>query len=498
MYTSGYGCVYSAAQGTWRTGLLPTAPSVCEQRLEETQHILLHTEYYSAQFARALIQNVSERDYVFSWLNFNETRFLQIHNNEDLCYQGFEGNPDIYGLGVRLCIYLQWIVALITNNLLPHGRPTHQAAWLIFSIGMCIVAFLASTADYCVFGIEIEILYWVYWGGFACVYASAPSLTRLRGQVKWVALEWSTAIRYTLHILMACHGVWFSWWGYDQAFARMPCGTYQFMLAKFLDPSTSYSYARDFLSLALNMMATPFLLVLSVATVIMALEIKASVQNLASGSNGDESERYAAGLPTRVHDRFLSMTREVYSFVVWLMDPSPGDIRLITPVDVQQRRFATFQPAHAESSISLTLSADKTLGPIAFAASLSIETTLSWNRVTSVHSLTSLGQMLSLIIGMATFISVIWELFKQESKRRQDAKRRRIAPGDTLPQLPLTLSGAIRSAFHQLDEPFLTNAVALPSFKTNPPGSEVLSDNGSYTTGADNRMGLQSSDATWQ
>lgn len=355
----------------WRTGVLPTSPSVCEQRLEKKQHILLSTDYYSSQFARAVIRNPSKGHPVFMSHTFNETRFLQIHNNVDICYQGFEGNPDLYGLGVRLCIYLQWIIALITNNLLPHARQTYRTAWLIFSIGMCIVAFVATIADYCIFSIEVEILYWMYWGGFACVYASAPSRTRLGGQAKWVSLDWNTATRYTLHILMAYHGVWFSWWGYDQFFARMPCGTYQFMFAKFLDPSTPYCYARDVVSVAFNMIATPLLLVIPVVIVVMAVEIKASVQNSAichmffrsktgqslgnlgqriqerngSMSNGDEREPRAASLLIRVRDRFLNITRITYHFIrrlVGLPRHKLGGIRLITPVDVQHRRFAAF------------------------------------------------------------------------------------------------------------------------------------------------------------
>ncbi|RFN45230.1 beta-ketoacyl synthase [Fusarium flagelliforme] len=279
IYDGGHSAVWLTL---WRTGILPTSPSVCEQRLEKKQHILLSTDYYSAQFARAVIHNDSGGHPAFVSHTFNETRFLEVHNNADICYQGFEGNPDLYGLGVRLCIYLQWVVALITNNFLPHARQTYRAAWLIFSTGMCIIAFVASIADYCIFGIEIEILYWMYWGGFACVYASAPSPIRLGGQAKGVGfLDWKTAILCTLHISMAYHGVWFSWWGYDQIFARMPCGTYQFIFAKFLDPSTPYCYARDVLSVAFNMIATPLLLVIPVALVIMAVEIKASVQDSA-------------------------------------------------------------------------------------------------------------------------------------------------------------------------------------------------------------------------
>ena len=38
----------------------------------------------------------------------------------DVC-DGFTGNADLYGLGIRVGIYLQWISSLLTNVFLPHG-----------------------------------------------------------------------------------------------------------------------------------------------------------------------------------------------------------------------------------------------------------------------------------------------------------------------------------------------------------------------------------------
>lgn len=43
-----------------------------------------------------------------------------------------------------------------------------------------------------------------------------------------------------------------------------------------------------------------------------------------------------------------------------------------------------------------------------------IETTLKWNKVVGIYSLTSTGQYVPLTIGMGTFISVCWRLVQQE------------------------------------------------------------------------------------
>jgi hypothetical protein len=376
---------YEAYNGLWRTGVLPAGPSVCAPRLEEKQRILLDTEYYSAQFARVIIRNDSDRDssdWPWVHLAFNETRFLQIRNNTEICYQGFEGNQDLYGLGVRLGIYLQWITSFLANNLLPAARQAFRGSWLVFSIAMCILAFVASIANYCVFGIEIEILYWLYWGGFVCVCASAPSQTRLGGQRRWVDLDWDIAVHYTMHTFMAYHGLWFSWWGYDQAFARLPCGTYHFIFAKVLDPSVPYCYARDALSALFHCITIPLLVTIPFVIIIMAAELKASIKysavyrivfggtkghSLEQGdqniqerdeniSKGNESEEHTASVLVRLRDRCLDWTRSTYCTVrdmAGMPEHRLGGIRLITPVDIRHRRFVHLTP------ISLTHEAHK-------------------------------------------------------------------------------------------------------------------------------------------
>lgn len=367
--------------GQWRTGVIPTSPPACGERLEGKQRILLNAEYYSVQFARAIVYNVTDRnssDWPWVHLTFNETRFLKIHNNANICFQGFEGNQDLYGLGVRLGIYLHWITAFITNNFLPAARQGFRVSWLVFSSAICILAFAASIADHCIFGIEIEVLYWLYWGGLACVCASAPSQTRLAGQKRWVGLDWDIAIHYTMHTFMACHGMWFSWWGYDQVFARLPCGTYQFIFAKFLDPSVPYCYARDVLSAVLHSITIPLLLAIPFAIMIMAAELKGSIKDSAvyrmvfccanvhtleqgnqniqetdeSISNGDGSEHRLA----RLCNKCLGVSRSAY-YMVRRMAGMPehrlGGIRLITPVDVRHRRFVHLSPVSYRMTLTM-------------------------------------------------------------------------------------------------------------------------------------------------
>lgn len=63
-----------------------------------------------------------------------------------------------------------------------------------------------------------------------------------------------------------------------------------------------------------------------------------------------------------------------------------------------------------------------------------------------------------------------------------------------MPPLPLTLSGAIQSAFRQPDEGFLTNAASLPRFATDIRYSDVVPINDPYTMSGGAGPGRQSTD----
>ena len=58
--------------------------------------------------------------------------------NSSLCDSGFVGNSDIYGLGVRSGLYLQWVSSLLANHLLREESTALMRSYLIFHIALCI------------------------------------------------------------------------------------------------------------------------------------------------------------------------------------------------------------------------------------------------------------------------------------------------------------------------------------------------------------------------
>ena len=60
---------------------------------------------------------------------------------------GFEGNPDIYGLGIRTGVYLQWFSSWLCMTLNPESAQELHAANSIFVFAIIIAAVVAATSD---------------------------------------------------------------------------------------------------------------------------------------------------------------------------------------------------------------------------------------------------------------------------------------------------------------------------------------------------------------
>lgn len=99
--------------------------------------------------------------------------------------QGFMGNSDAYGMGIRLGIYLQWLASLIANPLLKGERASMAGAYLTFSLALAIAVLLLAFQHDCAFTAEIIILLNIFWGGTLLVMVP---FVRLLADIKTTGL----------------------------------------------------------------------------------------------------------------------------------------------------------------------------------------------------------------------------------------------------------------------------------------------------------------------
>ncbi len=341
------------------TGTQPQSFRGCDARVEPKQASLFATDIYHTQFART---KYNYSNYPIGsglgpfYQSFDIEPFRNIQMNQTLCDRGFEGNNDLYGLGIRISLYLQWLSSFLANNFLPGTRQDLQKPYLIFSLAICLVTIISSFVKACVFSIEIEIMYWMYWGGYVCVFASAPCQVRLGSETKWIKLDWTTVTLFTTHALMIYHGVWFVWYAFDQVFSRMPCGTYHFFFLPILDPGEGFWIIRSCLTsltlpLILLLPATfPFVGLLLASEVKYTIHHSATYQTLfpkppVSDRDQPQTTEHNASLRDSLGLRvYLFITRRARAFreILRLPSHSRGGIRLVTPINVKDRRCVVF------------------------------------------------------------------------------------------------------------------------------------------------------------
>lgn len=363
MYKHGRVTTYGRLFQAWSTGIMPKLlqSQRCEARVSTQQLPLFASHIYASQFARTYTtpNNITEllpgvtfgswRFYpAFNWENFEGVRYSQT-----LCYQGFEGNTDLYGLGIRGGLYFQWISSLLANNFQSSTRQDIQKVYLIFSLAICLATLIISFTKSCVFSIEIEIMYIIYWGGYMCVVGSAPCSIRLGSIGKWIQIDWTSTITFGTHWVMTYHGTWYVWYAYDQIFSRLPCGTYHFFFAPVLDPSLAYWTLRDCLSVLAVFWVAPLLVIFPLVGLLLIPEVKQAITSSATyrnfmpeeGALNDEEAEFvnanasSGKIPLRF--RIYTMVSNIQSGfrrTFLLPAESRGGIRLVTPADIKQRR----------------------------------------------------------------------------------------------------------------------------------------------------------------
>lgn len=341
--------VISYCDYPWFTETMPQSFRGCDARVEPQQASLFWADIYDTQLARTKHVD-SDLEVSYSAFDMDLSRSIQM--NQTLCNQGFAGNADLYGLGNRTGLYLLWISSLLANNLLLKTWQELQKVYLIFSLAFCLATVIASFTKNCTFGIEIEIMYWMYWGGFVCVFASAPCPVQLGSKIKWIKLDWTTVILFTTHTLMTYHGIWFVLYAYDQVFSRMPCGTYQFFLVPMLDPSEGFWALRGYLTLSMLPWVLSLLAVFPFVVLLLASEIKHSIQHSAiyqilfpRSMISDCDQAQITGLNASAKTSlglrvYLLIKRRYIVFRESFRLPSHSreGIRLVTPIDVRNRR----------------------------------------------------------------------------------------------------------------------------------------------------------------
>ena len=79
---------------------------------------------------------------------------------------GFQGDPDAYGLGIQLGLYLQWIAFLFTGAFVLEERRAVTITYVVFNLSIAATLLVKVVSQQqCTFTVEIFIILTLFWGG---------------------------------------------------------------------------------------------------------------------------------------------------------------------------------------------------------------------------------------------------------------------------------------------------------------------------------------------
>jgi len=140
---------------------------------------------------------------------------------------GFEGNPDIYGIGIRTGYYTQAFSVWFANFFVLREAHVLRAVNTLFMFAMFIGLIFLSHKPSQTFATEAYLLIQIT---FATWYIGALDVSRYSRR-HWQFNFERTTIRNGSFIGMSAYNVWFWWTGLD-AMQKTPCGTFAFVFSR--------------------------------------------------------------------------------------------------------------------------------------------------------------------------------------------------------------------------------------------------------------------------
>ncbi|KAI8629868.1 hypothetical protein F5Y19DRAFT_429964 [Xylariaceae sp. FL1651] len=390
---------------------------ICDGRLAD----FYDKWYWQSLFARSLHPESEDEEWFCG---------LPVHQTHS-----FTADQDTYGIGTRGGLYLQWLVALVANNFLAGMSHEIQKVGLVLSVVICLVTLRLSRLDLCVFTIEIEIVYWLFWGSFISVFASAPSRLRL---IFW-NLNLVPLILLSTSGFMATHGARFLWSAHETVFQRTPCGSWHLWGFPVLDASEIF----EILSHKLRVLLVPVMVIMSFGFLLLASGFISGLTKTIKHSpmflgylgraappehdvvaGKEASAKESNGIPNQVLlHRMLHRIKKAHIATRDLFFPSDGTTANLRPFSHHELRRRTYR------RIGLLILGLSTI-VLSIAA---IELTLSWNNVANIYSLQTDIEYLVPTVAIISLVNVCHGLGQQELGRRQrirmeQARRRGLDP----------------------------------------------------------------------
>lgn len=319
---------------------------------------------------------------------------------------GFHGNPDLYGLGVRLGLYLQWGTFVVANHLLPQTPTKLLQAFFVVCFAFYCALMMMTIQKSCNFSIEVIIIQQMLVHGLAAAglrpytfWASKPK--RFQG------FSWLWVTERILLALTFSHIAWFWMFGFDRSIPSMPYGTKLFYFGS-LDQNAIYRSETFYVAFAFFMAVFQAIILL-----LAVLFYGKDVTNKIKGSNIYRALRPTQRqiLPSDAKDTSLKVqtpgtfTERLRRFQKSLREL----VGLLSDLEDENKYLKPWSRL-----VCAILMSACSLGTMVHGVA-AVELTIRWNNISDVSRLDSAGQYIPLTVGLTTFVVFLYELLKHQS-----------------------------------------------------------------------------------
>ncbi|KAF2681784.1 hypothetical protein K458DRAFT_79717 [Lentithecium fluviatile CBS 122367] len=365
----------------------------------------------------------------------------------------FDGNADFYGLGIRVGIYLQWISSLLANRYVPEAIRNLLITNTIFLLAVAIAAAQSTAAGTLRKAESLAVQHLCF--GFLFTILSIWGF-RIRTKVKVSGAVFSLAeksFRLGLSAAICGYGVWY-WFVGNYKLSRESCSTATFVFGK-VDSLGAIRYFYQIQSVILLLvygilftrlcLSWAWIATKSLMKSVMLAAALATVDRI-WGRSGHLIVNFVRrwiqtfslrfwlaingrmvspefSVPTAMHEFpllngmivicwmiFQYCSLLILGKIMWPKEPPLLRLNSQTFNKIPSP-FKKFPTHLVWANFFASLNSICLLWGIA-----ATECTIYWNHIYNVYSVSSTGQLIPLIIGIANFIQIVYTIILQKSQ----------------------------------------------------------------------------------
>lgn len=327
---------------------------------------------------------------------------------------GFKGNSDIYGLGIRLGMYLQWTAATITSGLALYPDDHHE--WmdtsLMFMIAMLVAVFLLSSGQETTYFVEIFVVSLIMVGTYTTasggvIGPSGQELIDKRGFI------WMFGIRSVVAQIIAVVALnYFSWYwlaGFRNPFQETPCGTTVFLFGPLRNIRVARGIFGAFSLLFAIICSAQLAYCVGMYPETSWFPLRYSpIWRAITGMSGPEDEVNAAAQPLLI-DKHNPRRSGILLWLAGLEEfPRPSNFLPLAEKKHQERE---------KLSKVRRFFADGVPALMGIYCIIGIELTIKWNNISDVYTIASTGQVIPFVIGLLGLVTSVYTVADERAAR---------------------------------------------------------------------------------